>query len=309
MSTTTTPSAAPLSRGAHATGATVAAGGSYVLTRWKDATAYPILAMFSVLIVITGMWLLNISGLMSLNIIPFIIGGIFILGFGIHPYSIMAGAGIGVLKALFEDTDLSQGVSAGVKNITYRVFTAMLFSFWLSGGLLATWSFASSPVTFWVIASMLLLVTVASLHFKIKTTNWPFGLIVAYAVIVCGVYGFQTIPKSWMSTSEDEAVVRTDSMKQQSPIMLYVSPSEWTMLELPYRKCIFYRGVDPDGNAFQIQTRWINEKKWYSWDEYLRMKREYSLPSGKEFAYIRFKSNRQGQALVKYEFRPEGECY
>jgi hypothetical protein len=148
------------------------------------------------LVIITIMWGINIAGGKQINIIFFLLGGLYIILQTTKPVTVTVAAGAGAVVAGLADKDLSQGALTGLKAL-YRVTIGALFGFWALAGLLATWSFQENPASFFYVMAMVLTIAVTVELFGMKSNKLTAKVIIIYASAVITVAFWDTITDDW----------------------------------------------------------------------------------------------------------------
>ncbi len=148
------------------------------------------------LVIITIMWGINIAGGKQINIIFFLLGGLYIILQTTKPVTVTVAAGAGAVVAGLADKDLSQGALTGLKAL-YRVTIGALFGFWVLAGLLATWSFQENPASFFYVMAMVLTIAVTVELFGMKSNKLTAKVIIIYASAVITVAFWDTITDDW----------------------------------------------------------------------------------------------------------------
>lgn len=156
-----------------------------------------LIVTIGVLLFLIGiMWGINAYWVKEVNLIFFVLGGIYLIVKGTQWRLIGAAALVGVGVQGLRDQDMSQGAVQGVQ-VLYKILFGLLFGFWLIAGLLSTWPFEAAPAMFFPFAAMIMVIAVTCIFFGIKgkVTAW---IIIAYATGVIGIIGWKTLtPESW----------------------------------------------------------------------------------------------------------------
>ena len=154
-----------------------------------------IMLLLVMLALIGVMWGFNVMGYKLVNSFLFAFGGIFILVQATRPISLAAAATAGAGVARLGDKDVSQGALQGLQAL-YRVTLGAIFGFWVLAGLLATWSFEESPVSFFIIMGMIMMIAITVAVFKMTSTKLAGKIIIAYSVVVLLSAFWQTLTPS-----------------------------------------------------------------------------------------------------------------
>ena len=191
----------------------VVAGGKITLDEADKFHAEIIKYYILTLILTLIMWGFNIVGLRAVNYILLVIGSIVIFSKAIKPINIFLAASAGLGINALQDKDKSQGVVAGIIFLS-RLFIGIMFGFFLVGGVLATYSFEESPMMFFPIAAMLVLIGLTIEHYKMEGKILPY-LIIMYAIVVIANSLWFTFPEK-VQNSVKNYVPFTSSTPEKS---------------------------------------------------------------------------------------------
>lgn len=170
----------------------IARGGN-TLDDVDDIAWRAMLAFLCLIAMVPVMWGLNVIGWKGANYV-FLFGGIAITAiWAFAPTKILWAMGAGALVQGLKDEDITKGAVAGITT-WYQVILGVMLWIAIVAGILATISFKESPASFFPIAGMLLLVTLAFASVKSK---WLKAIIGGFAVAVIVYHAWQITPREW----------------------------------------------------------------------------------------------------------------
>ncbi len=141
--------------------------------------AFTTFILIALVIVTLVMWILNVFGLMGINLIPFFLGAIGIVAVSTSLGAVTAATTLGGVAAFLNDRDISQGMAGGISMLG-RVIWGLLLGWFIIAGFLATWSFSNSPGAFFNVAAASLTAMVLLQFYRITTGKWLVGGVLIY---------------------------------------------------------------------------------------------------------------------------------
>ena len=139
-------------------------------------------ALLKVFGLITIFWLINISGWQALNLFPFFGITILLIAVGFSPLALSATILAGVVTRADQIKGMPAGIPAGAQIWIAQVLPAIIVSFHILVGFLATWSFAANPIAFWYFAMACMTICSAVLAWKKMEGDFLFKLVVAVSL-------------------------------------------------------------------------------------------------------------------------------
>jgi hypothetical protein len=140
--------------------------------------------LLKLLVLITILWGINISGLQALNLIPFFGVTILLIAIGFSPIALGATALAGGITRVDQIKGMPTGIPAGAQIWIAQVLPAIIVSCHILIGFLATWSFAANPIAFWYFAMACVTICSAVLAWKKMEGDFLYKLVLGYNVVV-----------------------------------------------------------------------------------------------------------------------------
>lgn len=179
---------------------------------------------------------------------------------------------------------------------------------------------------FWEMLTVIVLTFTAIYFFYKRKILWGFAML-AFAFIIgphLPYFATNVVPRivGGVSSYVGDVIHGRQSIYAQDPInarasrvkpiwydvtnTMIASPREWSIpIRVEGDRCIQWWGAHPDGNAFNVQVRGINDPTWHDWETWKQLKRSGYITYN--FGWVRFRATRS-ETTLSYKFLFPGMC-